>query len=180
MDKSKEFKTKTDEQGTTISLLGDAPDSISSVVVLKITGTPLVSDADNIKQNKDGSIVLPAQKSIINNVIGSHVTFNKEADCIEQWSNNKATVDWDFSVDKAGTYTISMHLASEEESSIELIIAGRTIQTKLLATGGFKSYKTVNVGEVLIDKAGDYSIHLKPNQKEWKTINLQKVQLLPK
>lgn len=177
VDKSQKYKTKTDEQGTTISLVGEAPDAISSVVVLKLSGKPVVSDADKIKQNEDGTVLLPAQKSIINNVIGSHVTYNKVNDCIDQWSNKKATVDWDFTVDKAGTYTISMHIASEEESLIELIVAGQTIQTKLPATGGFKSYKTVNVGEVVIDKAGDHSIHLKPTRDNWKPVNLQSVKL---
>ncbi|MDE3743879.1 alpha-L-fucosidase [Maribacter polysaccharolyticus] len=180
VDKSKEFKTKTDEQGTTISLVGKALDSISSVIVLTLNGKPVLSDADKIKQNEDGIILLPAQKSIINNVIGSHVTYNKVNDCIEQWLNKKATVDWDFTVDKAGTYTILMNLASEEESAIELTVAEQTIKTKLPATDGFTSYKTVNVGEVVIQKAGDYSIRLKPNHNEWKAINLQKVRLLPK
>ncbi len=180
VDKSQKYKTKTDEQGTTISLVGKAPDAISSVIVLKIKGKPMVSDADIIKQNEDGTVLLTAQQSIINNVIGTHVAYNKEINCIEQWSTIKVTVDWDFNVDKAGKYTISMDIASKEESAIKLTVAGQTINAKLPATGGFTSYKTVNIGEVFIDKPGDYSIHLKPNQKEWKTINLQKVQLLPK
>ncbi|GAA3624390.1 hypothetical protein GCM10022397_07680 [Flavivirga jejuensis] len=180
VDKSQKFKTKTDAQGTTISLAGKAPNSISSVIVLKINGTPIVSDADKIKQNEDGSILLPAQKSIINNVIGSHVVYNKKKDCIDQWSNARATVDWDFSVNKAESYTISMRIASEEESTIELIIAGQTIHVKILPTGGLNTYKTVNVGKVDIDKAGDYSLHIKPTRDKWKPINLQSIQLLPK
>ncbi|WP_098946181.1 alpha-L-fucosidase [Pseudalgibacter alginicilyticus] len=180
VDASKKYKTKTDEQGTTISLAGKAPDSISSVIVLELNGKPMVSDADKIKQNKDGIILLPAQKSIINNVIGSHVVYNKNNDCIDQWSNAKATVDWDFTVDKAGTYIILLDIASEEESAIELDVAEQTIKTKLPATEGFTFYKTINVGEVVIQKAGDYSIHMKPDYKDWKAINLQKVRLLPK
>ncbi|MFY0713420.1 hypothetical protein J1D01_07065 [Seonamhaeicola sp. NFXS20] len=116
VDKSQKYKTKTDEQGTTISLVGKAPDAISSVVVLKIKGKPMVSNADIIKQNEDGTVLLTAQQSIINNVMGTHVAYNKEIDCIVQWSAKKVTVDWDFNVDKAGTYTISMDIASEEES----------------------------------------------------------------
>lgn len=180
VDTSKKYKTKTDDQGTTISLIGEAPDAISSVIVLKIKGKPMVSDADIIKQNEDGTVLLTAQQSIINNVIGTHVAYNKEMNCIEQWSTKKVTVDWDFNVDKVGTYTILMDIASEEESAIELTVAEQTIKVKLPETGGFTSYKTINVGEVVIHKAGDYSIHLKPNQKEWKAINLQKVRLLPK
>lgn len=180
VDQSKKYKTKTDEQGTTISLVDKAPDTISSVIVLKISGKPVVSNADKINQNEDGTVLLPAQKSIINNVIGSHVVYNKQSDCINHWSNTKATVDWNFYIDKAGTYTISMHIASEEDSAIEITVAEQTIKSKLPATDGFTSYKSVNVGEVVINKAGDYSIHLKPNNKEWNAINLQKMQLLPK
>ncbi|MDE5419071.1 alpha-L-fucosidase [Labilibaculum sp. DW002] len=179
-DKSKKFETETDDLGTTITLVGEAPDSISTVIVLKLNGTPIVSDADKIKPNEDGIILLPAQKSIINNVIGSHVIYNKEKDCIDQWSNERATLDWDFTVDKAGTYTVFMRIASEEECAIELIVGGQTVQAKLDATNGFKTFKNVNVGEIKIDKAGNYSIHLKPKHKEWKAIILQSVKISPK
>ncbi|GAF04657.1 alpha-L-fucosidase [Saccharicrinis fermentans] len=177
VDKANKLKTKTDEQGTTISLAGEAPDSISSVIVLKLKGKPIVSDADNIKPDDEGNILLPAQKSIINNVIGSHVIYNKETDCIEQWSNEKATVDWDFSVDKAGTYTISMHIASEEESALELMIGDQKIEFKIATTEGFKTF---NVGEIELDKTGNYSIHLKPKHKEWKAVMLKGVTISPK
>ncbi len=179
VDKSREFKTKSDEQGTTISLVGEAPDAISSVIVLKMSGKPMVSEADNIKQDKDGIILLPAQKSIINNIIGSHVVYNKVNDCIEQWTNENATVDWDFLVDKVGTYKILMRIASEEASSIELNISDQTIHSKLPSTGGFNNFKTIEAGVIEIDKVGKCSIHLKPTSKMWKPVNLKDVTLSP-
>ncbi|MFC1764382.1 alpha-L-fucosidase [Planctomycetota bacterium] len=45
-DGTQMFKTKTDERGTTVLLTGEAPDPLSSVVVLKVAGDPVVSDLE--------------------------------------------------------------------------------------------------------------------------------------
>ena len=51
---------------------------------------------------------------------------------------------------------------------------------EMLEWNGFKTFKMINIGEIKVDKAGDYIIHLKPKHKEWKPINLHSVKLLPK
>jgi alpha-L-fucosidase len=112
-------------------------------------------------------------------LIGSHLVYDKENDCIEQWTNERATVDWDFTVNKPGSYKILIRIVSEEESAIEVNIAGQTIQAELSVTGGFNAFKTFNAGKVAIDKAGDLSIHFKLKSKKWKPVKLQSVTLSP-
>lgn len=177
-DENQRFQTTLDERGITIALTGEAPDAMSSVVVLKLSGAPKVSDADKTIQEADGSIFLPAQKAIINNVIGSHLAYNKENDCIDHWTNTRATIDWDFVVNSPGTYRIILSSASEQESALKISIGEQSINSEIPASGDYDTYKEVEAGIIEIEKAGDVSIHLAPASKAWNPINLKSVTLL--
>lgn len=54
------------------------------------------------------------------------------------------------------------------------------IETKLVNTGSFDTFKTIQIGEVNIKNAGDFNIHLKPTKKKWKTVKLKSAILSPK
>lgn len=181
-DGTRKFQTITDERGTMVVLTGDAPDSISSVVVLKLVQEPVVSDADKIFQQADGSLFLTAQKAIISNVRDSHVVYNAANECIEGWAQgrgNLATVDWDFVVKSPGTFLITLLVASEEDSSLKLTAAGQSLNAKIPASGDFETFKSVDVGTVQLDKAGHTTIHFEPVRRGWKAINLHSVTFTP-
>ena len=176
---NRSFKTKTDEHGTTVMLTGSAPDAISSVIVLKLEGKPKVSDADKIQQQADGTVLLLAQKAIVNNVLGSEVVYNAVNNCIEGWTNARATVDWDFTVKTPGTYRVSLLAASTEISSLKITVGGQSFNAKVPASGDNKSFKPLEVGTIKIDKAGEVTIQLEPERQAWKPVNLRSVKLTP-
>lgn len=176
-DETTRFDTEINEQGTTVKLTGSAYDPISSVVVLKLKGLPTVSDADKIIQKEDGSVLLTAQKSIINNLNGSHSVYDADQDCISGWKHVKASVDWDFRINTPGTYRITLMAASEKESSLKISLANKKLNVKVPATDGFKDFKAVDAGKVTIKKAGDLMIHLGTNRKDWNQVNLRSVEL---
>lgn len=176
-DAKQSFKTKTNKHGTTITLKGSAPDKISSVIILKITGTPKVSDADKIQQQSDGKIILPAQKAIINNVFGSEVSYSTENKCIEGWTNPKVILDWDFTVKSPGTFSIFMEAASDEACSIKITVDEQVLNVQVPASGNMSGFTSHELGTLMIDKAGDVTIHIEPVAKGWKALNIRSLQL---
>ena len=120
VDESRRFETTTDERGTTVMLTGSASDPISSPVILKIDGAPIVSEADKILQQEDGTVLLPAQKSIINNLNGSHTAYDAGQMSIVNWEHVKASVDWDFKINTPGKYRVTLLAACEKDSRIRI------------------------------------------------------------
>ena len=178
VDGKRSFQTKTDEHGTTVLLTGSAPDPISSVIVLKLEGNPKVSDADKIQQQSDGAVLLPAQKAIINNVLGSEVVYGAANQCIEGWVNSRATIDWDFIVKTPGTFSVSLIASSKEVSSLKITIDGQSFNALVPSSGDDNTFKQVEVGTVKIEKVGEVTIHFEPIRQGWNPINLRSVKLI--
>lgn len=178
-DESRRFETRADDRGTTVLLTGSAPDPISSVVVLQLEGLPQVSDADKTVQGEDGAVLLPAQKSIINNLNGSHTIYDAEQDSIADWAHNRASVDWDFTIKTPGKFKVTLLAAAEENTSLKVSVGKKSLDVTVPATGGFNSFQAVDAGTVQIDTRGDHSIHLAPVRRDWSPLHLRSVRLSP-
>ena len=178
-DESRHFETTTDQRGTTVTLTGSPSDPISSPVVLKLAGLAIVSEADKILQQEDGTVLLPAQKSIINNLNGSHTAYDAEQMSIVNWEHEKASVDWDFKINTPGKYRVTLLAASANDSRIRISVGKKYHKPKVPATGGFENFQPFDAGTVEFDKAGDVTIHFEPVKKEWAAINIRSVELAP-
>lgn len=178
-DASRVFQTKTDADGTTVMLAGQAPDPISSVVVMEIKGLPSITAANSIQQKKDGSVSLPANKAIINNVLGSHVEYESEKDCIGNWTKAKATVDWTFNVSKPGTFKVVAQAASQKDSAFNVALAGEKVDVAMSASGGYESFTPVEIGTFEIRQPGEYTLTVAPAKKGWNPVNLRSLELVP-
>ena len=178
-DRSRIFQTQSDSLGTTVMVSGSAPDSISSVVVIELNGRPKVSDADQIIQQADGAIALPASKAIINNHFGTHAVYDAAKKHIGSWKSSKTTVDWSFRVNTPGTFTISALAACVEDSSYEVSVADQSIVAEVSATGSYDTFLQFNNGNITIDQAGKYTLSFTPIGNKWKPINLRSVRLTP-
>ena len=176
-DSGRRFETKTDERGTTVTLTGAAPDPISSSVVLKLGGLPIVSEADKILQQADGTVMLPAQKAIVNNLNGSHTAYDADQESIVNWGHVRSSVDWDFKINTPGTYRVTLLAACEKDSRIRISVGKKFHKPKLPATGGFKDFQSLDAGTIKIDKAGDVTIHFEPVRDDWSVVNLRSVKL---
>ena len=177
VDDSRRFETTTDERGTTVMLTGSPSDPISSPVVLKIDGPPIVSEADKILQQEDGTVLLPAQKSIINNLNGSHTAYDADQDSIVNWKHVKASVDWDFKINTPGKYRVTLLAACEKNSRIRISVAKKYQKPTVPATGSFEDFHSFDAGTIAIDEAGDVTIHLEPVKRKWAAINVRSVKL---
>lgn len=176
-DNSRNFATTTDERGTTVMLTGAAADPFSCPVVLKLAELPIVSEADKILQQEDGTVFLPAQKSIINNVNGSHTTYDADQDSIVNWGHVKSSVDWDFKIHMPGTYRITLLAASEKDSRIRISVGKKYHKPTMPATGSFENFQSFDAGTIKLKEAGDVTIHFELVPKKWAPINLRSVKL---
>jgi alpha-L-fucosidase len=179
-DADRVFETKTDADGTTVQLTGQAPDPICSVVVLDVEGAPSITAASSIQQKKDGTVLLPANQATINNQgYSEHAKYEKDKDCIGYWVSSKVTVEWNFTVSKPGTFRVSALAASEKISTLTLSLAGQSKGADVPASGGYTSFKPVDAGTFEIDEPGEYTLKIVPVKKGWNPINLRSVNLVP-
>lgn len=173
------FETRTDVLGTTVKLTGAAPDQISSVVVLKLTGKPEVTDADLILQKANGTVLLEAGRATINNVFGSHVAYESGKKCIGYWLSNRVSVEWTFRLKTPGTYRLSAPMAAEKASAFKVSLAGQSVEVNVPATGGYQAFKPVRIGTFKLDKPGEYTLTFSPKKKAWNPVNLRSPRLEP-
>ena len=154
----------------------DAPDPISSTVLLQIQGQPEVT-ARPLGQAADGSVSLPALEATLH---GSQLKFEagKNRDCIGFWMDQSEWVEWPFKVDQPGTFTITCDLASTAESTFEVAVGGRTFKITAPKTGDYGKFQTVEVGAVELP-AGMATVSVKPVAGSWQPINLKGVALKP-
>ena len=166
--------TAKDHYSILINLPASAPDKNDSVIVLETTGNV---DADTaLLQQPAGSVTLPAFLSNVHKSGNAGLRFDSRG-VAERWVNKDEWVDWDFKVSKPGKFDVVV-LTSEQKyganweggHSITIETAGQTLKGNIENNGKednpanpYWKYVISKVGRVSIDKAGKYSLSLKPD-----------------
>ena len=133
-----------------------------------------------IKQNKDGSIVLPARDVVIH---GTTVRYEPDKNTIGYWLKKEDWVSWDVEVVMPGTFNLEMLEgcgAGSGGSHYTVEIAGQKLQDKVQDTGSFHDFRLRKVGEVKIDKPGNYTLSVRVDDKPGHAVmDLRLVTLTP-
>ena len=174
------LETRRQDSGIVVSLPAQAPDSINSVVVLKVSGV-LDIEAVLPMPNEDGSLVLSADAAYIHNNEGANrarVQHREDIPNIGYWTDEEAWVEWSFKVDRPGQYEILAELAvAQEKSRFHIGLPGQRESVEVLSTGGYGNYVSKSLGTIRIDKAGENTLRLKPEKGHWQPINLRQLKL---
>ena len=97
---------------------------------------------------------------------------------IGYWTDANAWVEWSFEVDQPGQYEILAELAVEQERSrFRIELTGRQKSVEVLSTGSYYRYANKSLGTIHIDKAGEYTLSIKPEKDAWQPINLRRLEL---
>ncbi len=64
-------------------------------------------------------------------------------------------------------------------SGFNVIVDGKSMNSKVESTGGFGEFKTVTLGQTNYLQAGEHSIQIKPKKGKWQPINLRSITLEP-
>ena len=179
-DKSRIFKTQSLEDGIEVKLTGEAPDSIASVIVLKLSTLPNALPQQNLGQDESGFVRLPAYRAQYENLQGPGAQYNEKLDCISSWDSETARVYWTFEIDTPGNYALIAGYSGQQDNEIEVLLNEETKVIKIPASGSnSKRFKKIEFGNFNISNPGKYEVSLMPVANKWKGINLKEVTLKP-
>lgn len=165
-----------------IRLPEKAPDTIDTVIVLKIVGDPDVDTT--IRPRADGSFVLPAGDATI---VGSNVKYvvashKNRMDSLVGWTDAKDTATWEIQVDKPGRYRVQVTAACEKEEagdSFTVRVGTREITCKVQPTDGPDHFRTYEIGAIEIPNPGKQTLTVTPKRLSGKQLmNLRELRLL--
>ena len=171
------LRTETGANGDTIFLPAQAPDKISSTVVVKLDGAPQVLTMP-ILQNNDGSVWLRAGDA---NLHGSQIQYEsgESHDNLGYWFQPQDWADWTFKVSRPGKFLITAEIAAPGATSFQLSVAGQTFHCGAPVTGDYFHYKPLQIGELEIAAPGDVTLAVHPVKDRWQPMNLRSVKLDP-
>ena len=102
---------------------------------------------------------------------------------IGYWMGASDTVSWPAKITHPGQFRVEVVQACPDGSAgteYTLSVGDQTVSCNVAATGGWRSYETVPVGEIKIDQAGSLIIKLVPGKlKGFAVMNLRAVVLKP-
>ncbi|QNN24652.1 hypothetical protein HED60_21040 [Planctomycetales bacterium ZRK34] len=173
-------KTENTPDGVVVHLPGEATDPIVSVVKLEVEGDLDVAKVLP-KQKADGTMVLNPVQADIHNVFGSDAKVETIAHepSIGFWTDKRVKVSYKFHIDKPGTFKVNTQIAGTGDSKFTISVGDQKLSVATEKTGDFRKFKPVTLGQVTLDKAGDYTLTITPDGKAWGPINMRTITLVP-
>jgi len=172
----KHLQTTLDAGGMTITVPQNAPDKISSTVVLKIKGLPGIV-ATSIFQESDGSLRLLASEADLHG--GLQYESGDAKDNVGYWTNPVDTANWSFKVDRPGKFKLSAEIAAEASGKFEVIVGEQKIHGAAPATKDYTKFKRTNLSGSLELPTGSVTLTVKPVVDGWQPMNLRSLRLVP-
>jgi arylsulfatase A-like enzyme len=118
-------------------------------------------------QAANGTISLPARTA---EVYGVQLRFEPlpHKNTLGFWSRVEDWASWEFTVTKPGTFTVEILQGcgkGQGGSEVELSVGEQTLKFTVEDTEGFQNFKDREIGKLKIDKAGRYTLVVKPRKK---------------
>jgi alpha-L-fucosidase len=172
----KKLKTASDANGVTVSVPQDAPDKISSTVVLKIKGTPDIA-VTAITQESDDSVRLMASEADLSGSLQYEKGEGK--DNVGFWWNAEDAARWTFKIDRPGKFKVSAEIAALESAKFEVVVGEQKLSGTSPATKDYTKFKRTNLNSTLDLGVGSLTLTVKPVAEKWQAMNLRSVTLTP-
>jgi len=170
-----------DSDNLVISIPRKAPDPVDTVVVLEIEGSAAVTRYP-LEQEKDGAITFQAVDARIHGTSAKYESGGGK-DNIGYWTNPNDYVTWAFEVTTPGTFNVEVSLACANGvggSEYVLAVAEQELAGTVKDTGGWTNFATEKLGTLKINKAGTYTLSVKPKTMPGSAVmNLKSVRLVP-
>ncbi len=135
-----------------------------------------------IAQADDGTVLLHARDAAIR---GKTVRYEPQPNknTIGYWTNASDWVSWDFTIQKPGKFIVEPLQGCGKGSGgaeVEFSIGEQTLAMTVKDTGHFQNFVAREIGTVALDKAGRYTLSVKPKTKPGVAVmDLRQVTLKP-
>ena len=107
----------------------------------------------------------------------------KSRDYISNWQQLDEWVSWPVAIAKPGTYIVELVYACRNDRSgtqYVVTIGEDTLEGTVAKTGGWSDYVHVTLGQIKVEKAGTYTLSVKPTKiPRGAVMNLRSVTLSP-
>jgi len=138
---------------------------------------------DANRQRPDGTIVLLATNAITH---GKTIRYEPQPhkNTIGYWTKAEDWVSWDFIVTKPGVFDVNLTQSCGKGSGgseVLFTIDAQTIRDVVPETGSFTTWTNRTIGTFALERAGAYTISVKPVKKPGLAVmDLRAIQLTPK
>jgi len=158
--------------------LADEKRPCRHAVVFKLSGFRLAAQ-QAAPEAPEGTVVLAATEA---KLVGPSLKLENKTGRMNVgfWSDPAGQVHWKAKIDKPGTYKLRGEFAATTASRVAVEVAGQTVEADVPATGAWDQARFIDLGQVKIEKEGEYPVVLRPaDPAKWKAVNLWQVQLVP-
>ncbi|HPC60059.1 MAG TPA: alpha-L-fucosidase [Verrucomicrobiota bacterium] len=162
-------------EGVMLNVPAQAPDPVSSTVVVKVKG-PVEVEPTALVQDYDGSMVLAASEA---NLHGNDIRYESghQRDNLGFWTNPADWADWEVKVSRPGTFEVSVEAAAVARSQLEISAQGQKVQGTINSTGDYGKFRVVKLGTLQIAAPGKVSIAVRAVKEGWQPVNVKAVRL---
>lgn len=190
---------RTDAEGVLLAVPATAPDALSSTIVLKIAGPPIVAPA-LLGQDALGVLHLLAADAETHG--GIQYESGSGHDNLGFWTNPADGVVWPAWITTPGTFTVTAQIAalgsgsftvnaedvkdSERAASALLnhtapppFLPGHSLVGQAPDTGDYTRFQTVTLGTLTLSQAGPVWVYVYPVAQGWQPMNLKSLTLTP-
>jgi len=118
-------------------------------------------------QAKDGTITLPGRTADVHGIQLRYEPLPHK-DTLGFWTRADDWASWEFTVTKPGTFAVEVLQGcgkGQGGSEVDLAVGEQALTFTVEDTGHFQNFKARAAGTVKIDKAGRYTLTLKPKKK---------------
>ena len=135
-----------------------------------------------IKQAADGTVLLHAKDVSVH---GKTVRYEPapHKNTVGYWSDAKDWVSWDFEITKPGKFSVEILQGcgtGSGGSEVEFSVGEQVLKITVKDTGGFQNFLARDIGTFTLDKAGRYTLAVKPKTKPGVAVmDLRQVTLKP-
>jgi hypothetical protein len=134
-------------------------------------------------QAADGTVTLPARTAEVQGIQLRYEPLPHK-DTLGFWTRVEDTASWEFTITKPGTFTLEALQGcgkGQGGSEVEFVVADQTLKMIVEDTGGFQQFKSRVVGTITLEKAGRYTLVVRPKSKAKAAVmDLRQVLLKPK
>jgi hypothetical protein len=140
---------------------------VASVISLTTLSAAAAEIRAANEQKADGTIVLLATNATVH---GKTIRYEPQPhkNTIGYWTKVEDWVSWDFNVKAPGKFDVTLTQACGKGSGgseVQFIVGEQTIKDTVPDTGAFTNWTNRVIGSFTLDKAGDYTIEVKPSKK---------------